>query len=261
MKNRMLIILLTLVIAIPSIASAQYDKKPAETTKADPQKQTGQSHNENSDASKKIASATEVISDFSRMKEGPPTGLVQKAAAVVVIPNLLKAGLVAGGKHGEGVLTMKDAKGNWSEPVFINLSGGSVGFQAGVSSTDLVLLLMRERDIDQILDGEFTLSGEAAVAAGPVGRDANAGTDAHFDAPIYSYSRSKGVFAGISVEGSKLYQDKSENQSFYGNGYDAHALMKKTPSPNTPAAQLAQALNALTGKTQASTMGGTSGSQ
>lgn len=252
--KKILAILITLVIAIPYIASADDQKTATPNT-------TSQAVSQNSDSSHEIGKSTEVVQDFARMKEGPPKGLVDKAAAIVVIPNLVKAAFVAGGKHGEGILTKRDASGKWSEPVFINISGGSVGFQAGVESTDLVLLLMQERNINEILDGEFTLGGEAAVAAGPVGREGTAGTDAHFDAPIYSYSRSKGVFAGISVDGSKLYLDKSENQKLYGSTFDAHAVIKMTPKAGTASAQLAQALDQLTGKTTASMGTGSSGSK
>lgn len=249
MKNHLLAILLTVVIAIPVIASAGDDKTKTQSTE---KQMTGQ---ENGDAAHDIAKSTEVISDFARMKEGPPKDLVDKAAAVIVIPNLTKVAFMAGGKHGEGLLTKRDASGSWSEPVFINLSGGSFGFQVGVESTDLVLLLMHERDIDQIVDGEFTLSGEAGVAAGPLGRDASAGTDVHFDAPIYSYSRSKGVFAGVALDGSKLYLDKSANKKLYGDTFNAHAVIKMTPKAGTASAQLAQALNSLVGN-QAASMGG-----
>ena len=252
MKNRFLAILLTVVIAIPCIAGAGDDKTKTPTT--------DQTMTNNGDAAHEVAKSTEVISDFARMKEGPPKGLVEKAAAVVVIPNLTKVAFMAGGKHGEGLLTKRDASGNWSEPVFINLSGGSFGFQAGVSSTDLVLLLMHERDIDQILDGEFTLGGEAAVAAGPLGRDASAGTDVHFDAPIYSYSRSKGVFAGVAIDGSKLYLDKSENKKLYGDTFNAHSVIAMTPKAGTPGAELTAALNSLIGKTEASMGSSQSGS-
>lgn len=247
MKTRLLAILLTVVVAIPMIASAGDDK--TKTTETQMSSQT------NGDAAHDVAKSTEVISDFARMKEGPPRDLVNKASAVLIIPNLTKVAFVAGGKHGDGLLTKRDASGNWSEPVFVNLSGGSFGFQAGVSSTDLVLLLMRERDIDQILDGEFTLGGEATVAAGPLGRDASAGTDVHFDAPIYSYSRSKGVFAGVSIDGSKLYLDKSANKKLYGDTFDPHAVIAMTPKAGSPGAQLAQALNSLVGN-QAASMGG-----
>lgn len=253
MKNRFLAILLTVVIAIPCIAGAGDDKTKTPTT--------DQTMTQNGDATHDVAKSTEVISDFARMKEGPPKGLVEKAAAVVIIPNLTKVAFMAGGKHGDGLITKRDASGNWSEPVFINLSGGSFGFQAGVSSTDLVLLLMHERDIDQILDGEFTLGGEAAVAAGPLGRDASAGTDVHFDAPIYSYSRSKGVFAGVAIDGSKLYLDKSANKKLYGDTFDPHAVIKMATKPGSAGAQLAQALNSLIGKTEASMGSSESGSK
>lgn len=252
MKNRMLALLLTLVIAVPVMAGAGDDKTKTQNTGTEMKAQ-------NSDAAHDVAKSTEVISDFARMKEGPPRELVSKAAAVVIIPNLTKVAFMAGGKHGEGLITKRDASGNWSEPVAINLSGGSFGFQAGVSSTDLVLLLMRQRDIDQILDGEFTLGGEANVAAGPLGRDASAGTDVHFDAPIYSYSRSKGVFAGVAIDGSKLYLDKSENKKIYGDTFDAHSVIAMTPKPGTPGADLAKSLNDLLGKTEASMGSSSSG--
>jgi lipid-binding SYLF domain-containing protein len=268
MKNRMLTLLLVLAIAIPSIATAQEQKttdpNKTQNTQAQTstvQKEAAEHHSESSESSKKISDATVVVLDFAHMKEGPPRGLVEKAAAIVVIPKLVKAGFIAGAKHGEGVLTARDASGNWSEPVFVNISGGSVGFQAGVSETDLVLLLMRDRNVDEILNGEFTLGGEAQVAAGPVGRDASAGADTHFDAAIYSYSRSKGIFAGISIDGSKLYLDKNGNASFYGATDDAHARIKMTPAAGSPGAQLAQALNELTGKQQAGMGAGTSGSK
>jgi lipid-binding SYLF domain-containing protein len=130
MKNRMLALLLTLVIAVPVIAGAGDDKTKTQNT------QGTQMESQNGDAAHEIAKSTEVISDFSRMKEGPPKGLVDKAAAVVIIPNLMKAAFMAGGKHGEGILTKRDASGKWSEPVFINLSG-AVPTSAGVV-TDLV---------------------------------------------------------------------------------------------------------------------------
>jgi lipid-binding SYLF domain-containing protein len=120
---------------------------------------------------------------------------------------------------------------------------------------------MHDTNVNQILDGEFTLGGEAQVAAGPVGREGSAGTDTHFDAPIYSYSRSKGVFAGVAIDGSKLYLDKNANASFYGATNDAHATIKKTPSAGSPGAQLAQALTDLTGKQQAGVGTGSSGSK
>jgi len=255
MKNRMLALLVTMAVAIPYVAGAGDDKTKTPSTPST------QMESSNGDAAHEVAKSTEVINDFSRMKEGPPKGLVDKAAAVVIIPNLMKAAFIAGGKHGEGLLTKRDASGKWSQPVFINLGGGSFGFQAGVSSTDLVLLLMRQRDIDQILDGEFTLGGEATVAAGPLGRDASAGTDVHFDAPIYSYSRSKGVFAGVSIDGSKLYLDKGENKKLYGDTFDVHSVIAMTPKAGTASAQLAQALNDLIGKQDASLGTSSSGSK
>ena len=253
MKNRIVAVLLSLVIAAPYIANAQDPRQndPDKSSTNSNEKQTGQTsrnHKKDGEASKKVSEATQVVTDFANMTEGPPKGLLEKAAAVIVVPNLVKAGFIAGAKHGAGVLSVRDESGNWNEPVFVNLTGGSIGFQAGVSSTDLVLLLMRERDVTKILDGEFTLGGEATVAVGPLGRQGSAETDINFDAPIYSYSRSKGAFAGISVDGSKISQDKKSNESVYGQGYDSHEIIEKAPESSSPGAEFAQALEQLTGK-------------
>ncbi|HET6350003.1 MAG TPA: lipid-binding SYLF domain-containing protein, partial [Candidatus Krumholzibacteria bacterium] len=131
---------------------------------------------------KRINDATSVLAEFSNMSEGAPASLTQNAAGVVVIPGLLKAGFMVGGKHGSGVLSIKNSDGTWSEPVFVKLTGGSIGWQIGVSSTDLVLFFMREKNIRSILDGEFTVGADATVAAGPVGRTGSADTSAKLDA-------------------------------------------------------------------------------
>jgi lipid-binding SYLF domain-containing protein len=168
-----------------------------------------------SDEAKKLDDATTVLKEFANMSEGSPQSLRENAAGVVVIPGMIKAGLGVGGQHGSGVLSIKNADGSWSEPVFVKMSGGSIGFQIGASSTDLVLFFMREKNIRAVLNGEFTLGGSATVAAGPVGRSGSADTSAKLDAEIYSYSRSRGAFAGVSIDGSKLYVNKSANQAFY----------------------------------------------
>ena len=220
MKNRIVALLLTLVIAVPVIAGAGDDKTKPENT------QGTQMQTQNGDAAHDVAKATEVISDFARMKEGPPKDLIQKSAAVIVIPNLMKAAFVAGGKHGEGFLTKHDASGNWSEPVAINLSGGSFGFQAGVQSADVILVFRSKRGVDSIVNGKFTLGADASVAAGPVGRSAQASTDEQLKAEIYSYSRARGLFAGVSLDGTRLGIDNKSNQSVYGQGNTARAIFE-----------------------------------
>jgi lipid-binding SYLF domain-containing protein len=145
-----------------------------------------------------------------------PNHLIEKAEAIAVIPDVVKAGLVVGGRHGKGLIAVRSPDGTWSNPSFISLTGGSFGFQAGVQSTDVVLVFRSKRGVDQIVNGKFTLGADAAVAAGPVGRNAQASTDAQLKAEIYSYSRSRGLFAGVALDGSVLSIDHDSNQATYG---------------------------------------------
>jgi lipid-binding SYLF domain-containing protein len=131
---------------------------------------------------------------------------------------VIKAGLVIGGRHGSGLISIKGADGTWSNPSYIRMSGGSIGFQLGVESTDVILVFRTQRGVDSIVHGKFTLGADASVAAGPVGRDAHAATDAQLKAEIYSYSRSRGLFAGVALDGSVLAIDNDANQAVYGDG-------------------------------------------
>ena len=147
-----------------------------------------------------------------------PSDLMKSAHAIAVIPDVIKAGFVIGGRHGVGLIAVKGPEGTWSNPSFISMTGGSIGFQAGVSSTDVILVFRTERGVDSIVHGKFTLGADASVAAGPVGRDAHAATDAQLKAEIYSYSRSRGLFAGVALDGSVLAIDNDANQAVYGDG-------------------------------------------
>ena len=147
-----------------------------------------------------------------------PKDLLQNAHAIAVIPDVIKAGLVVGGRHGDGLISVKTRDGTWSNPSFIALTGGSIGFQAGVSSTDVVLVFRTQRGVDSIVHGKFTLGADASAAAGPVGRSATASTDAQLHAEIYSYSRARGLFAGASLDGSAITIDNDANQAVYGEG-------------------------------------------
>ena len=147
-----------------------------------------------------------------------PQDLLQDAKAIAVIPDMVKAGLIFGGRRGEGLISVKSPDGTWSNPSFITLTGGSVGFQAGVSSTDVVLVFRTQRGVDSIVNGKFTLGADAAAAAGPVGRTASAATDEQMKAEIYSYSRSRGLFAGVALDGSVLKIDYDANAAIYGAG-------------------------------------------
>jgi len=147
-----------------------------------------------------------------------PRDLLQDAKAIAVIPDLLKVGFIFGGRRGEGLISVKSPNGTWSNPSFITMTGGSVGFQAGVSSTDVVLVFRTQRGVDSIVRGKFTLGADASAAAGPVGRTASAETDSQLKAEIYSYSRSRGLFAGVALDGSVLRIDYDANAAVYGAG-------------------------------------------
>jgi len=147
-----------------------------------------------------------------------PRDLLQNARAIAVIPDMVKAGLIFGGRRGEGLISVKSPDGTWSNPSFITLTGGSVGFQAGVSSTDVILVFRTQRGVDSIVNGKFTIGADAAAAAGPVGRTASAATDSQMKAEIYSYSRSRGLFAGVALDGSVLRIDYDANAAAYGAG-------------------------------------------
>lgn len=147
-----------------------------------------------------------------------PGDLMKNAYAIAVIPDVIKAGFVIGGRHGVGLIAVKTADGTWSNPSFISMTGGSIGFQAGVSSTDVVLVFRTERGVDSIVHGKFTLGADASAAAGPVGRTAQASTDAQLKAEILSYSRARGLFAGAALDGSVIAIDNDANQSVYGDG-------------------------------------------
>ena len=147
-----------------------------------------------------------------------PADLMQNAYAIAVIPDVIKAGFVIGGRHGVGLISVKTNDGTWSNPSFISMTGGSIGFQAGVSSTDVILVFRTSRGVDSIVHGKFTLGADASAAAGPVGRTAAAATDAQLRAEIYSYSRSRGLFAGAALDGSVIAIDNDANQAVYGEG-------------------------------------------
>jgi lipid-binding SYLF domain-containing protein len=147
-----------------------------------------------------------------------PTDMISNAYAVAVIPDVIKAGFVIGGRHGLGLISVKTENGTWSNPSFITMSGGSIGFQAGVSSTDVILVFRTQRGVDSIVHGKFTLGADASAAAGPVGRTAQASTDAQLKAEIYSYSRARGLFVGASLDGSVIAIDNDANAAVYGEG-------------------------------------------
>jgi lipid-binding SYLF domain-containing protein len=154
-----------------------------------------------------------------------PRDLLEKAEAIAVFPSLLKAGFVVGGQRGRGIISVRDPKtGAWSSPAFLTITGGSFGFQIGVQEVDLVLVVQNRRGLDQLLQNQFKVGADASVAAGPVGRDASASTDIQLRAQILSYSRTRGLFAGVTLNGSTIRQDRDANERFYGIAYRTKAI-------------------------------------
>ncbi|HWO27178.1 MAG TPA: lipid-binding SYLF domain-containing protein [Candidatus Acidoferrum sp.] len=152
---------------------------------------------------------------MSTPDEGIPEEVLSSAKCIVVVPNLIKGGFIVGAKHGRGVATCRTSEG-WSAPAFVSVGGGSWGLQIGVEGVDLVMLVMNDRGLQHLLSSKFELTGEGSVAAGPVGRHASAGTDWTLNTEVLTYSRSKGVFAGLTLEGAVVEQDNDSTHAIYG---------------------------------------------
>jgi len=180
--------------------------------------------------------ALRVMTDIQAIPESAiPDKLFDEAKAIAVIPDTIKAGLIIGGRRGHGLLSIKTADGTWSNPTFIRLTGGSIGLQAGVQSADVVLVFRSERGLDSIVNGKFTLGADAGVAAGPIGRNASTATDGELKAEIWSWSRARGLFAGVALDGAVLAIDDAANQSVYGNGTTPRMIFEgriATPASN-----------------------------
>jgi lipid-binding SYLF domain-containing protein len=166
---------------------------------------------------KTVESATEVVRGFSALAlRSIPKALLHDAAGVAVIPHVVRAGLVIGGRFGRGVVLIRESNGCWSNPVFVTLSGKSIGGQVGIDKTELVLVFKTHKSLESALHGKLTLGTDVAIAAGLVGRDAETATDRWLRAEVVSYSRSRGLFAGVSLEGARLQCDPLANEYFYG---------------------------------------------
>lgn len=169
------------------------------------------------DEAKRVSEAAIVLSELAGTPDRAiPRAVLEKAAAIAVFPSVKKAGFVVGGQWGRGVISVRDESGAWSPPAFLRLAGGSFGAQIGAQAVDLVLVVMNRRGVDNLLRNEFKIGGEASATAGPVGREATASTDIQMRAEILSYSRSRGLFAGVSLNGSSVAEDRDANRRFYG---------------------------------------------
>jgi lipid-binding SYLF domain-containing protein len=185
---------------------------------------------------RRLEACREVISELAGIKEGVPRDLFDAAECVVVIPGVKKAALGLGGRFGYGAALCRGAGGvGWGAPLMMSLKGGSFGLQIGGEEIDLVLLVMNPKGIDNLLRSKFTLGADASVAAGPIGRTAAAGTDLRMRAEILSYSRSRGIFAGLALDGAVLKPDRKAVHSVYGEDVAARDLLLRSGYP-TPAA-------------------------
>jgi lipid-binding SYLF domain-containing protein len=186
---------------------------------------------------RRLESCVEVLREVMNVPEDFPRDLLDKAECVAVIPGVKKAALGVGGRFGKGAAVCRTERGfgPWGPPLMISIGGGSIGFQIGGQSADLVFLVVNPKGIDHLLKSQFTLGADAAVAAGPKGRNAEAATDLLMRAEILTYSRSRGLFAGISLEGAVVKQDKSANQALYGERVQPRDLLLK-PGQKIPAA-------------------------
>lgn len=189
----------------------------------------------------RVDDASDVVSEVMKIAEKSiPRDLLQKANAVVVFPGALKGAFIVGGQGGKGVAVRRTDRG-WSAPAFVNMGGGSIGAQIGGQKTDYILLIMNEKGLKGLLEDKFELGGEGSVAAGPVGRTTAATTNTTLDAEILTYSRSKGLFAGVALKGVVISQDSSMNQAVYQKG--VKEILGTTPVPSADAPKTLQKLS------------------
>jgi lipid-binding SYLF domain-containing protein len=188
------------------------------------------------DSADRLQKSAEVLTQVAQAPDkGIPEEVLAKAKCIAVVPHLVKGGLVFGGKHGRGVATCRTTNG-WSAPAFISVGGGSWGLQIGVEGVDLIMLIMNDKGMEQLLSSKFQVSGEGSAAAGPVGRHASAGTDWKLDTQMLTYSRSKGAFAGLTLEGAVIQQDSDSTNAVYGKDVSFRSVLTgKVPTPELAA--------------------------
>ena len=197
------------------------------------------------DADQRLNAAAEVLSDMMNANDkGIPQDLISKSQCVVIVPGLKKGAFIIGAKYGKGFVTCRRASGTgWTAPGAIRVEGGSVGFQIGGSEQDVILLVMNKSGVDKLLKSQFTVGGEGTVAAGPLGRDASAQTDALMRAEMLSYSRSRGIFAGISLQGATLREDDDANAELYSKKLTNREIIAGDVAAPASAAKLEALLN------------------
>ncbi|HNT01231.1 MAG TPA: lipid-binding SYLF domain-containing protein [Candidatus Saccharicenans sp.] len=195
----------------------------------------------------KIEKSLEVIKELAEMKdEGIPISLLKKAQGLAILPGVIKAAWALGGQYGSGIAIIKKEDGSWSNPLFIKLAGGSFGLQLGVQKADLVLVFKNRRGVEEIAGNKITLGADLSVSAGPIGRSAEASTDLEMEAEIYSYSKSKGLFAGLSLKGGSLQFDKKANRNFYDSDLPGQKILYEDLETPPVVQKLQETLRQLT---------------
>jgi lipid-binding SYLF domain-containing protein len=197
-----------------------------------------------SEHEKRLIEAADVFQEVMNTPDkGIPQELLDRAQCVVIVPGLKKGAFIVGAKYGRGFMSCRTGGVGWSAPGAVRVEGGSFGLQIGGSETDVIMLVMNERGATHLMSSRFTLGGDAAVAAGPVGRVASAETDAYLRAELLTWSRSRGAFAGISLQGATLRQDSAANKDLYGQAYRNRDIVTKGIKPPKEAAKLLGLLN------------------
>jgi lipid-binding SYLF domain-containing protein len=192
MKCKAIVLILGLMLALPAAAATREERR--------------------------VGDAADVLDQLLRIPETSiPPALLSRAYAVAVIPNVVKIGFTIGARRGRGILVVRQDDNSWSNPAFITMTGGSIGFQIGAQSTDVILVFRTRKGVERIANGKFTLGADASIAAGPVGRQASVATDIRFQAEVVSYSRNRGLFAGVAFEGAGVTMDRKANTAFYGS--------------------------------------------
>lgn len=198
-----------------------------------------------------LQNATIVLRELQSMPDLQiPDQLLARAEGIVILPANVKVALIGGARFGGGVMLIRTQNRDWSNPVFVKTGGGSIGFQWGGQVADVILVLTTKRSIEGITDGKLTLGADASVAAGPVGRTAMASTSLTFDSEIYAYSRTKGLFAGVSLEGSGIFINNKANRRFYDGQDSATAILSATNTPPAPADELLAEVRRITAGAQ-----------
>ena len=197
---------------------------------------------------KRLRDAAAVVDEMMGMPDkGIPQSVLDKAQCIVVVPGLKKAAFVVGGQYGRGFASCRKAGGGWGAPAAMKIEGGSFGLQLGGQSTDVILVVMDQRGMDHLISDKFTIGADAAAAAGPVGRNAKADTDIMLHAEMLSYARSRGAYAGLSLEGATMRPDKEENMKLYGKAVTNDEILKQgVPTPDAAKA-FTSALNRSSG--------------